>query len=141
VKLSDIMVNATAIEQGEWIGKAHGTPIPGMGDLCLKVRGTANSDYRTLMAKLSAAIPRAKKISGSVTPQEVAEMVATCLSETVLLDWSGLDDENGPLPFSKPMAFKMLVDPRMAPFKDAVEWAGEAVGAINTAADEAAAKN
>lgn len=142
VKLSDIKINAAAIEQGEWIGAAHGTPIPDMGDLCLRVRGVGNSDYRSLMAKLSDAAPRSQRTGGKLNPESSERIFLECLVETVLIDWTGVEGEDDqPIPFSKAVALKILLDPNLAPFKHAVAWAANQVGELRTSDSEATAKN
>ncbi|PZU87349.1 MAG: hypothetical protein DI527_18920 [Chelatococcus sp.] len=142
MKLSDIRINAAAIEQGEWIGAAHGTPIPTMGDLCLRVRGVGNSDYRKLRAKLEEAVPRSRREGGKIGDREAEEIFVQCLVETVLMDWSGVENEDGtPLEFSRPAALKIMSNPDLAPFKHAVVWAAGQVGELRTESDKAAAGN
>src|SRR5690348_17012614 len=97
MRLSDIKRDSAAIEQGAWIGSKHGTPIPGMGDLQLRVRGADNSDWRRLQAKLVSAIPRAKRSSdGRVDPDEMDRIIGSCLVNCCLLDWEGIEDESDP---------------------------------------------
>lgn len=142
VKLSDIKINAAAIEQGEWIGAAHGTPIPDMGDLCLKVRGIGNSDYRALMTKLSDAVPRSQRTGGKLNPDASERVFVECLTQTVLMDWSGVEGDDGAaIPFSREVALKILLNPDLAPFKYAIAWAANQVGDLRAADNEAAAKN
>lgn len=142
VKLSDIKINAAAIEQGEWIGAAHGTPIPDMGDLCLKVRGIGNSDYRALMAKLSDAVPRSQRTGGKLNPEAGERVFVECLAQTVLMDWSGVENDDGSqIPFSADVARKIMSNPDLAPFKFAVAWASNQVGDLRAADNETSAKN
>lgn len=142
VKLSDIKINAAAIEQGEWIGAPYGTPIPDMGDLCLKVRGIGNSDYRALMAKLSDAVPRSQRTGGKLNAEASERVFVECLAQTVLMDWSGVEDDDGAqIPFSADVARKIMSNPDLAPFKFAVAWASNQVGDLRTSDNEAAAKN
>jgi hypothetical protein len=142
VKLSDMKINSAAIEQGEWIGSAHGTPIPDMGDLCLKVRGLGNSDYRTLMAKLGEAVPRSKRVGGKIAPEEGDRIFVEALARTVLMDWSGVEDDDGSaIAFAPDVALKIMSNPDLAPFKHAVAWAASQVGEMRAEGDEAAGKN
>lgn len=142
VKLSDIKINAAAIEQGEWIGAAHGTPIPDMGDLCLKVRGIGNSDYRALAAKLTDAVPRVQRAGGKLSAEASDRVFTECLVQTVLMDWTGVEGDDGAaIPFSRPVALKILSNPDLAPFKHAVAWAANQVGELRSAESEDAAKN
>lgn len=124
MKLSDIEVNVDAVEQGTWIGAKHGTPIPEMGELCLKVRGTDNADYRRMYSKLANAIPRVRRQDMS----EHDKVHAQCLNATCLLDWDGVDGPDGPVPYSKAQATELLTNPKWRKFREAVSWAAGMVG-------------
>ncbi len=142
VKLSDIKINAAAIEQGEWIGAAHGTPIPNMGDLCLKVRGLGNSDFRKLRARLEEAVPRGRREGGKIIDTEAEAIFVECLAKTALQDWSGVENDDGSqVEFSPAVAIKIMSDPDLAPFKHAVAWASAQVGDLRAESDQEAAKN
>jgi hypothetical protein len=142
VKLSDMKVNATAIEQGEWIGKAHGLPIPQMGDLALKVRGLGNSDFRALQARLFDEVPRSERPGGKLSAKAADGVMNRCLIETVLQDWAGiLGDDDKPLKFSKGEAGKLLADPAFVRFREAVIWASSQVGELRAEDTDALAKN
>lgn len=115
MKLSAIKVDSRAIERGEWWA------IPELGDMQVRVRGLFNKDYRRVMAdKREVALRRLPM--GSVLPSEEAERIlAECLHETVLLDWKGLDDEDGkPIPYDSDLASMMLTDPDFVKFRNAV---------------------
>lgn len=125
MKLSSLKIDAAKIEAGEWI-----EDIPGMGDLALKVRGLDNADHGNLRSRLFEAIPRSKKHNGRITdPAEADRLTARCLSEAVLLDWRGLEEEDGsPIPFSKERAFEILSNPDMRSLREAVVEAAARVG-------------
>lgn len=136
MKLSAIKVNADAIEHGAWVKN-----LPEMGDLELKVRGIGNAEYRRLYASLADAAPRSDRQDGRLTP-EASERIATrCLLDTVLLDWRGLEDDAGPVAFSKETAEKLLTDPNFRLFRDAVAIAASRVAETREQAGEEAAKN
>ncbi|MGN6549760.1 MAG: hypothetical protein ACTHJ3_07695 [Pararhizobium sp.] len=133
MKLSEMKVDAAAVEQGEWIGD-----IPEMGDLRLKVKGVPNKAFRNLQAKLIQALPRGKRVGGQVDADEMDRITGICLQETVLLDWSGVEDEDGSaVPYSKEKAGALLTDPQFSRFRVAVQWAASIVG--DGAAEEQAA--
>ena len=136
MKLSSIEVDPDKIEQGQWIGN-----IPEDGDLELKVRGLQNADFRRLQGKLVEAVPRAKKVGGRLDPDEQDRVTNQCLAATVLLGWRGLEDDNGPIPFSKEKARELLMDPRYRRFREAVIWAASVVGEEQAAALEDDAGN
>ena len=74
MKLSEIKVDATAVESGEWIGD-----IPEMGNLRLLVRGLNNSDYKLMSSKLYAATPRADRpfIAATIFPPNTTATIST----------------------------------------------------------------
>lgn len=115
MRLSEIQINAAAVEEGEWIGD-----LPEMGDLRLKVRGLNNDKYRRLQQRLIEATPRAKRPGGRLDPAEQDRITAKCLTDTVLLDWSGLEGDEGPIAYSAEMAKTLLTDPQYRRFRDAV---------------------
>lgn len=136
MKLSDIAINAAAIETGRWVSVDH--ILPGVK---FKVRGLANADYRRLRAKLIAGIPRAERVKG-VDPMDLDKINIKLLSETILIDWSGIEgDDDAPLAFSKEKAADLLADPNYAVLHWAVEWAADVVGQDDLAEAEASAKN
>ncbi len=142
MKLSDIRINAAAVEQGEWIGKPHGLPIPQMGDLALKVRGLGNSDFRALQTQLFDEVPRSERPGGKLSAKASDAIMNRCLSEAVLQDWSGIiGDDDKPVKFSKAEAAKLLGDPAFVRFREAVIWAATQVGELRSEDTAALAKN
>jgi hypothetical protein len=136
MKLSTIAVNAAAIEQGRWVSISHVMP-----DVKLKVRGLENEDYQRLFNKLISAIPRAERLKG---PDATAmrEMTTKLLAETVLVDWSGIENDDGsPMLYSKAKAQEILSDPNLVVFRKAVEWAAGVVGEDDMAEAEDVTKN
>lgn len=137
MKLSAIAVDAAVIEQGEWVGD-----LPEMGDLRLKVRGANNADWRRLQAKLMAAVPRQRRAGGRIDPDESDRITAACLQSACLIDWDGLENEDGsPLPYSKAAASDLLTKPEYRAFRDAVLWAANVVGEAVTADKDTSEKN
>ncbi|KQQ13281.1 hypothetical protein ASF53_13990 [Methylobacterium sp. Leaf123] len=137
MKLSSLKVDAVAIEDGEWIGN-----IPEMGDLEVRVRGLNNAKYRRLQTTLIDAVPRAKRQGGRLDPDEQDRITASCLNATVLLDWRGLEGEDGqPVAYSKDLATELLTKPEFRRFREAVIWAASQVGEERAAADEDDAGN
>ncbi len=142
MKISEMKINSAAVEQGEWVGAAYGSPIPEMGDLCLRVRGMANADFRALQTRLFEATPRSRRPNNRLVPQEADRIFTECMIETILLDWKGmLGEDDAEVPFSKALSRKLLSDADMKPFKDAVAWAASTVGEMRAADADATAKN
>lgn len=137
MKLSDVRVNAAAIEDGAWVES-----IPEMGDLRLKVRGSNNSAWRHIQSTMMQAIPRNKRINGQIDPDELDRITTVCLQSASLLDWENLlGDDNQPLVFSKDAASDLLTNPEYRAFRDAVLWAATVVGEQAAADIEADVKN
>ena len=124
MKLSEIRVDSTLVEGGEWI-----KDIPDMGELELRVRGIGNTDYQQMQTKLYLATPRGERVGGRLSPKAAARIQAQCLAATVLLDWKGITDDAGePVPFSKGEALKLLQNPDYVALRDGVVWAAGQVG-------------
>lgn len=136
MKLSDMAVNGDAIESGRWV--SIGQFFPGVK---VKVRGLLNSDYRRARDRLVADIPRSEKVK--LTDSEIVDRVQPeLLAEAVLLDWSGIDDDDGtPLLFSKERARELLANKDYMILKGAIEWAAGIVGDDKLVEIEDASKN
>lgn len=135
--LASLKSNPAAVENGDWVDS-----IPDMGDLRLKVRGTESAEWRRLMGKLHAAVPRQKRAAGALDPEENDRMISTCLLEIGLLDWDGLTGEDGkPIPYSKERAAELLTQPEYRSFRNAVLWAATIVGQASAIARQADTKN
>src|SRR5262245_12290538 len=123
MKLGELTVDPNRVENGAWV-----SDIPELQGLRLKVRGNNNADWRRLQARLLDAVPRKKRMGGRVDPEEQDRIISSCLLSTCLLDWEGLEDEEGqPIPFSKQMAQKLLTEPEYRRFRDGVIWASNVV--------------
>ena len=131
MKMSELAVDADRQENGAWVDD-----IPEMEGLRLKVRGSNNADWRRLQARLMDAVPRKKKIGGRLDPDEQDRIMSSCILSCCLLDWDGLEDDNGkPIPYSKEMAKKLLTEPQYRRFRDGVVWAASIV-AENTVVEQ-----
>jgi hypothetical protein len=147
MKLGEVVINVEAQEEGAWVGEKYGLPIPEMGDLCLKVRGTNNRDWRALERTLIDAVPRKRKVANRLNQEDQDAITVKCLVNTCLLDWEcvegdGVIGEAGiPLPYDKKVALALLTDARYRRFRDAVIWAGSIVAEQEQATREDIAGN
>ena len=136
MKLSSLKVDSALIEQGDWVDG-----IPELPGVRIKARGTNNRDYRLLEAKLVREIPRAARVEG-VAPEDQDRIAGTLLLETIVLDVQGLTDENdAPLPWSRELAEKMLLDPDYRVFQAGAAYAGSIVAQRRKADAEIEIKN
>ncbi|XUM25114.1 phage tail assembly chaperone (plasmid) [Bradyrhizobium oligotrophicum S58] len=134
MKLSDIAVNPALIEQGDWV-----EDLPDMPGIRIKARGLGNSDYRKLEAKLIRQVPRALRIEG-LAPKDQDRIMGRLLLETVVLDVQGLEDDSGPITYTRALGEKLLLDPEFARFRAAAATAAEIVAGRQKAATDADAK-
>lgn len=124
MKMKDIAVDAGRAEEGAWVEN-----IPDMEGLRLKVRGSNNRDWRRLQQKLIQAVPRKRRMSGNLDPEDTDRITNLCMLNTSLLDWDGLDgDDDKPLPYSREAAEKLLTDPDYRRFREAAVWAANWIG-------------
>ena len=135
MKLSRFKTNSAAIEAGRWV------ELPDFSGVSVKVRGFGNADYKRLQAKLIEAIPRAERLKG-LSPEAEEAIATQLLLDTILIDWRGIDDDDGtPLLFDRATAEKLLSDPDYKPLRLAVNWAAQVVGDDDLAGFEEDAKN
>ena len=132
MKISALKFNSARIEAGAWVAS-----IPGLPGVAFRVRGIGCTASRDLRARLIAEIPRLERIKG--VSAEAQERIETeDLVENILLDWSGIDDDEGgdgvarPLPWSKAVARRYLENPDYAMLRGGVLYAAQVVADIGT---------
>lgn len=109
-----------AAEQGAWV-----SDIPELAGVRLKVRGAQNKDWRRMAQRLINAVPRSKRINGVLDPDEADRVSAAILLNTGLLDWEGIEGDDGqPIPYDKKKAAQYLAGER---FRAGVQYACEQV--------------
>lgn len=116
MKLSDIRVDAAKGEAGAWV-----RDLPGLPGVALKVRGIDNTDWRRVMAREMKTLPRVKRMN--IDPAETERITTRCLIEAGIVDWAGIEGEDGkPLTFSAGAA-DLLADPDYAELRNAALYA------------------
>lgn len=141
MKLSTIAVNPKDVEDGAWVRN-----LPEMGDLGVKVRGQNSSAWKAKRRKLLNALPRNLRNRPDGLPDAVNDrLIDSLLIEAGLLDWEnmepGFEFGDGPQPYSRQLAEKLIPDPRFFLFREAVLAATARVGVAEEEADEELAKN
>lgn len=122
MKLSEIKIDSNKQEEGGWVDN-----IPELAGLRFKTRGSMNKDWRRMQNRMVQAVPRAEKIDG-LSPQHSDRINGILLRETAILDWDGIEGEDGEkLPFSKEMFQKIWDDPDMQKFREGALWAANVV--------------
>lgn len=120
MKISELEVDPKLIEEGKWVGN-----IPELTGVRLKVRGANNKDWRRLAQRLINAVPRKLRVNGILDPDEADRISATILLMTGLLDWEGIDADDGTsIPYDKKKAAQYLAGER---FRAGVQFACEQV--------------
>jgi hypothetical protein len=135
MKLSDIAVNPVLIEQGDWVDN-----LPDMPGVRIKARGLGNADYRKLEARLIREIPRARRLEG-LAPTDQDRILGRLLLETVVLDVEGLEDDSGPVTYSRQLGEQLLLDPEFQRFRAAAATAADIVAQRQKAETGADVKN
>jgi hypothetical protein len=145
MSLSKIRKEQSRATAGAWVnGEVHGLGE----DLRFLVRGRWNADFQAMQAKMTASVPRERKIRAStglleISPAENDRIILECLLKTVLLGWEGLreTDDSEPIPYTPEKARELLSDPLLAPLRDAVLICSIQVAQEGKEATETDAKN
>lgn len=135
-------VDSKAIRDGEWVGEEFGTPIPGWGDLCLKVRGLNCAALRDLRGSKAMTIQPSDRLPTGDLKAEVADrMYAESIDEAILLGWKNLSIGGKEVKHSKAEQTRILLDPDYRFLIGAIETAAGMVGVIRDKAEKAIEKN
>lgn len=136
MKLSAMKIDSTKQEQGDWVDN-----IPELLGVRFKTRGMNNKAWRKMSQTLMAAVPRVDRIDG-IGPDHQDRINGQLLRETAILDWDGIEGDDGkPLPYSKEAFAKIWNDPDMQLFRDGALWAASIVAQRRAGNVEADAKN
>lgn len=136
VKLSKFRGKPEKSDGGAWVKAPDGGIFDGMA---FKVRGLSTVSARKRRLELSSDIEvRKRRINGMLHPEDEDRINATILVECVLLDWSGLeDDDGGEVAYSPEKARELLLDPAYRSLGDAVSAMASAVEEIGVDSLEA----
>jgi hypothetical protein len=136
MKLSSIKIDSKLAEQGDWVDG-----IPDLPGIRIKARGTNNTDYRLLEAKLVREIPRHQRIEG-VLPADQDRIAGRLMLETVVIDVEGLEAEDGtPMKYTRELGEKLLLDPDYRAFMAGAAYAGSVVAQRQKVDQETETKN
>jgi hypothetical protein len=120
MKISQLEVDQKIVEEGHWVSN-----IPELTGVRLKVRGSSNKDWRRMAQRLINAVPRKLRANGMLDPDEADKISATILLHTGLLDWEGIENDDGtPIPYDKKKAAQYLTGER---FRAGVQFACDQV--------------
>jgi hypothetical protein len=133
MKLGQIKKVQRNIETGGWV-----SDLPNLPGVSVKVRGLFNSEAAKMFADARATMSDEEFKDPEI--QEALDI--RLLAETVLVDWDGIDGDDGePLEYSEELAEQLLSDPEMAVFRRAVTHAASVVAQQGKDTLETTAKN
>lgn len=133
MKIGKIKESQKFIESGAWV-----TSLPNLPGVAVKVRGLFNSDATRMFSEARMSMSeeefRDEKVQDALDVRIV--------NETILLDWDGLEDDDGdPIEYDPETAETLLTDPELVIFRRAVNFAAANVATMGKANLENAAKN
>lgn len=128
MKISDIKDVNRKVEQGAWV-----TDLARLPGVAVKVRALWNADFFRLSTELNAGLSEDEQNDPAIQAAHEIRL----LSETVLVDWSGIEDAD----YSPEQAVEFLSDPEMEVFLRAVRYAANVVLERGRASLEDDAKN
>jgi hypothetical protein len=129
MKLTALQIDPDRVETGEWV-----SDLPDAGDLRIKTRGLNCAAFQRLQAAKLRALPRAARRNGQIDPQIMRQISVECVAEACLQGWENLEDESGPILFSREKARELAQDKRFQPLHDA--WVAAAAQVGDNRADD-----
>lgn len=139
MKLGNLKVNSNLYDNGRWVDSKDIRWPDELADIRVHVRALDSREARRVRSERLMAMEEAQR--RDLTPAQAYELNAAVLAHGVLVDWAGIDDDNGPIPFSAEAAEKLLADPDYRRLVDVVTTAAAIVQAEASTDMRAAAKN
>jgi hypothetical protein len=126
MKLSNLKVDVDAIENGTWV-----SDIPNLPGVRFLVAGMESKAYKKAFAKeLRTSTTRRERASGNVDTDRIQELQKRLVAKHCLLDWDGVDDDDGkPVPYDPKLALTLMTEPQYLPFQQGVFYA---VGVVDS---------
>lgn len=134
-------VDSNKIQNGGWVGKEYGSPIPGWDDLCLRVRGYDSATVRLARAVKTRSVKDADYESGIIKPEVADRLTCETMDEVILLEWKNLSDGGATLTHAKATQTRLIMDMDNQPLRDAVDWAALHLGSERKKVEELIQKN
>lgn len=136
MKIGSLKVNSTLYDSGRWVTKDS---IPALEDMSFHVRALDCREARRVRSERMLAMPEDQR--RNLTPEQSYALNAAVIAHGVLVDWNGIEDENGPVPFDADEAEKLLADPDYRRLVDLITTAAALVQAEASVDIGSAAKN
>lgn len=138
MKISNLKRDSKTVESGSWVGD-----LPGMGEMRLKVRGLTSRVFLEVQTKKQNSVPiSSRKKNGAIETDEAVRIFSESLHEAILLDWDGIEGEDGkPIKYDAALAKSWLSDPDFYHFQEAVHTAATRLDNSKAEVVEAVSKN
>jgi hypothetical protein len=120
--------------------EVNGETIQLTDEIWVSVARSQNTNHRKALELLTRK-HRAQIQNGTIAPEVLEEIANRAASETLLLDWGGIDVDGKKLPYSIENAYKLLSDPRLKDFREQVFLIASEAATFRKAEIEEAAKN
>ena len=125
MKLQDLELDIQSTDEGAWIND-----IPELAGVSFCVRGTEYGPYQKAMRTAMMTQGRKQRLQSQVDPERFSALQNALTAEHLLLDWRGVEDNDGePLPYTPAQAKKAMTERRYRPFQRGVLYAVEIVDA------------
>lgn len=134
MKLSDIAVSTSRIEDGAWV-----RAIPDLPGLALKVRGINATAADLVRGRLLRELP--EQARRNLSEEDNARINIEVMAQALLLDWNITDDAGAPMPCTADAARAVLSNPKTLLLREAVAWSSRMVALLGAEHLEADAKN
>lgn len=128
MKITDLKLNLEQVDNGIWV-----SDIPELEGVSFLVRGTESQAYQRAMRKALQGVGRKARMAAINDPTKYEDLTNRLIAEHLLLDWKGVDDDDGKaIPFDRALATTLMTSREYTPFRRAVLYAVERVD-TNTA--------
>lgn len=116
----------------------EGEAIQLTNEIVVHVARSQNANHRKALELLTRK-HRAQIQNGTIAPEVIEDIANKAASETLLLNWDGIEVDGKKLPYSKENAYKLLSDPKLKDFREQIFIiAGEAATFRKAEIDDAA---
>lgn len=136
MQIAKLKVDSTLYDSGRWVTK---TTLPALDDMSFHVRALDCTEARRVRAERLMAMPEEQR--RNLTTEQAYALDAAVIAHGVLVDWKGLEDENGPIPFEPEVAETILANPDFRRLVDLIKTASVIVQAEASVDVGSAAKN
>ena len=119
MKRSSLKLDLDAVDNGKWVGD-----IPDLEGVRFRVRGTEYLPYQKAMRNAMMTTGRRQRLQQTVDMDKFTAVQGRLVSEHLLLDWDGIEDDDGAaFPCTKEAALEAMTDRAYRPLQRGVLYA------------------